>query len=141
MHIILISPYLAGTKCLWQQTTSTAMGGQNCCIGPASVSFSIHLNMRWRGVAAKTHTACAHGRLGVLMSLGGVRLPLTGLRALTDPNTLFQRRWHIFTEDGIQAFESVSARNEKWSDPRPGLLYLIVSYSVRQHGTDSEGCV
>lgn len=65
------------------------MGGRNRCIGPASVSFSIHLNKRWRCIVAKKHTGYVHGRLGALVPLGGVPLPLTGLRVLTDPNTLF----------------------------------------------------
>lgn len=72
-----------------------------------------------------THCLCAQTP-GVLMSLGGVRLPLTGLRALTDPNTLFQRRWHIFTEDGIQAFVSLSVLNEKWSNRRTSVCHCIL---------------
>lgn len=89
MHIYLIPPYLASPKCLWRQTMEIAMGGQNCCIGLASVSFPIHLNMPWCCIVAKTHTGYVYGCLRVPVSLGGICLPLTGLQALTDPNTLF----------------------------------------------------
>lgn len=65
------------------------MGGRKRCIGPASISFSIHLNMRRCCIVAKNHTGYVYGRLRVLVPLGGVPLPLTGLRVLTDPNTLF----------------------------------------------------
>lgn len=65
------------------------MGGRNRCIGPASVSFSIHLNMSRRCSVAKKHTGNVYGHLRVLVPLGGVPLPLTGLQVLTDPNTLF----------------------------------------------------
>lgn len=64
MCIYLIFPYLASTKCLWQKTVESAMGGRNCCIGPASVSFSIHLNIRWRCIVAKTHTGYVHESSG-----------------------------------------------------------------------------
>lgn len=65
------------------------MGGRNRCIGATSVSFPIHLNMRRCCTVAKNHTGYVCGRLRVLMPLGGVPLSLTGLRVLTDPNTLF----------------------------------------------------
>lgn len=35
------------------------------------------------------HTGNVYGSLRALVPLGGVPLPLTGLRVLTDPNTLF----------------------------------------------------
>lgn len=89
MRIYLIPPYLASTKCLWRQTMEIVMGGQNCCIGLASVSFSIHLTMPWCCIVAKTHTGYVYGCLRVPVSLGGICLPLTGLQAVTDPNTLF----------------------------------------------------
>ncbi len=87
MRIYLISPYLANTKCLWHQTKE--MGGRNRCIGSASVSFSIHLKCVLVLHRSQKHTGYVYGRLSVLMPLGGVPLPLTGLQVLTDPNTLF----------------------------------------------------
>lgn len=71
-HIYLIFPYQANTKCLWHETMETVMGGRNHCIGPASVSFSIYLNMHWCCIVAKNHTGYVHERLRVLVPLGGV---------------------------------------------------------------------
>lgn len=63
MCICLVFPYHASTKCLWHEATGIVMGGQNRCIGSASVSasvsFSIHLNMWWCStVAKKPHWLC-----------------------------------------------------------------------------------
>ena len=112
-----------------------AMGGRNRCIGATSVSFPIHLNMRWCCTAAKNHAGYVCGCLRVLVPLGGVPLSLTGLRVLTDPNTLF---WvavaHFHWEKWFMHHEPLAAKqngllvNLNWDTARVCCILLWSSF-------------